>query len=187
MHRVSPRHNHLRFGLLGSVADPEREDWGRSREGPSSHLDTITWDLGYWAQWRIQGGRTGGGSSRVSPRHNHLRFGLLGSVLDPGREDWMWIQGGSPGSHLDTITWDLGYWAPWRIQEGRTGGGSRKGEYHSVVAQQPEATTTAKIVSCGQYWTISVSIISILGWLKGNLLGYFTIDYNWNWIWVMSF
>ena len=34
--------NHLRFGLLGSVADPGREDWGRSRERPGSHLDTIT-------------------------------------------------------------------------------------------------------------------------------------------------
>ena len=70
---------------------------------------------------------------------------------DPGRGDWgltstqspgIWVtghRGGSRdeedggadpgrerlGSHVDTITWDLGYWAPWWIQGGRAGGGSR--------------------------------------------------------------
>ena len=33
-----------------------------------------------------------GKGTGVSRRHNHLGFGLLGTVVDPGMEGWRWIQ-----------------------------------------------------------------------------------------------
>ena len=79
-------------------ADPGRGDWGL----------TSTQSPGIWVTGLHDGSREGG--LEVDPE-----------IEEDGGRSWE----GRLGSHVDTITWDLGYWAPWWIQGGRAGGGSR--------------------------------------------------------------